>query len=722
MVELLSPAGEYSSFLGAINAGADAVYLAGNMYGARASAVNFSNEELIKAIRYAHLFNRKVFLTVNTLTKNNELENLKEFLNPLYQSGLDAVIVQDIGVFKYIKETFKDLDIHVSTQAVVTSKYGAEFYKKLGASRVVLARELTLPEVKEITSTGIETECFIHGAMCYSYSGMCLFSSFLGGNSGNRGRCKGPCRQPYVLDNKESYLLSLADMNTVEIIDRLINAGIYSFKIEGRLKSPSYAAGVTALYRKYIDYCLENPGKELIISEEDKNILKTLYSRTSTGTGYYDRVSSRKMVTIEKGAYAKVDDALEKEIIEKYIDSPLKQKINFEFKAIPGENAVLKVNTLIHGKEYKAETSSEEIIDTAQKAPTSEEDILKQLKKLGNTDFELCNCDIAVDNSFVPSSLVNKLRREAVELLEIEIYNSDFNVRTELSSDSDDEVFNSDDNTKSDYKNSEKRAFVKTIEQFTYVLNNNFYDSVVINKDIINNRESSALISDSNKAIYLELPPVLRSLNLSEFEDLIDYASKNVSIKGVYANQYDAYELLKDKGFSKEICSNANIYSYNNMSASINSKLFDEITAPLELGLYDIPEVNKSFSFLMYGRAPLMHTANCVLKTTGKCQKGSPDKENFVTLKDRLGVDFKVYTQSDDFLCFNTVYNSKPTSLHKYFNRLEERNVKTYIFSFTDENTADIENITDFFTNIFNGINTEPSYDFTAYHMKNGIL
>jgi putative protease len=727
MVELLSPAGEYSSFLGAINAGADAVYLAGNMYGARASAVNFSNEELIKAIRYAHLFNRKVFLTVNTLTKNNELENLKEFLNPLYQSGLDAVIVQDIGVFKYIKETFKDLDIHVSTQAVVTSKYGAEFYKKLGAARVVLARELTLPEVKKITSTGIETECFIHGAMCYSYSGMCLFSSFLGGNSGNRGRCKGPCRQPYVLDDKESYILSLADMNTVEIIDRLINAGIYSFKIEGRLKSPSYAAGVTAIYRKYIDYCLENPGKELIISEEDKNILKTLYSRTSTGTGYYDRVSSRKMVTIKKGAYAKVDEALEKVVIEKYIDAPLKQKIKFEFKAIPGENAVLKVYAVINGKEYSAEAVSEEIIETAQKAPTSEEDVLKQLKKLGNTDFELCECKITVDNSFVPSSLVNKLRREAVEMLEIEIYNSGLDSKNESVSNSNENLFEFVNNaleadTATDDKISENRAFVKTIEQFKYVLNNDFYDSVVINKDIIGKAESKELISKSGKALYIELPPVLRSLNLSEFEDLIDFAKGNDLIKGVYVNQYDAYELLKEKSFSKEICSNVNIYSYNNMSASLNSKLFDEITAPLELSLYDIPEINKSFSFLMYGRAPLMHTANCVLKTTGKCRKGLSDKENFVTLKDRLGVDFKVYIQCDDSLCFNTIYNSKPTSLHKYFNRLKDRHLRCFIFSFTDENTNDIEKITDFFENVFNGINSEPPYDFTAFHMKNGIL
>ena len=541
MVELLSPAGEYSSFLGAINAGADAVYLAGNMYGARASAVNFSNEELIKAIRYAHLFNRKVFLTVNTLTKNNELENLRDFLNPLYQSGLDAVIVQDIGVFKYIKDTFKDLDIHVSTQAVVTSKYGAEFYKNLGAARVVLARELTLPEVKEITSTGIETECFIHGAMCYSYSGMCLFSSFLGGNSGNRGRCKGPCRQPYVLGNanKEEYLLSLSDMNTVEIIDRLINAGIYSFKIEGRLKSPSYAAGVTAIYRKYTDFCLENPGKELIISEEDKNILKTLYSRTSTGTGYYDRVSSRKMVTIEKGAYAKVDDALEKKIIKKYIDTPLKQQIDFEFKAIQNAKAELKVKTVINNIEFKAEVTSEELIDTAQKVATTKEDIIKQLKKLGNTDFELDKCEITIDNSFVPSSLVNKLRREAVDLLEIEIYNTDLNKQTLIENESvkSNGLFDSEKYSESnDLVNSEeinqifdknivnKRAFVKSIEQLNFALNNIFYDSVVVNKDLINNPEAKSLMNDCSKPIYIELPPVLRYLNQSEFEELIDYA------------------------------------------------------------------------------------------------------------------------------------------------------------------------------------------------------
>ena len=224
------------------------------------------------------------------------------------------------------------------------------------------------------------------------------------------------------------------------------------------------------------------------------------------------------------------------------------------------------------------------------------------------------------------------------------------------------------------------------------------------------------------KPAYIELPPVLRSLNLSEFEDLIEYAAKNDFINGVYANQYDAFELLKEKGFKKKICSNVNIYSYNNLSASFNSKLFDEITAPLELNLYDIPGINSGFCFLLYGRAPLMHTANCVLKTEGRCQKGNPDKKSFVNLKDRLGVDFKVYTACDEALCFNTIYNSKPTSLHKYFSRIKERKVNTYIFSFTDENTKEIETVTNFYKRILHGENIEPAFDFTAYHAKNGIL
>lgn len=257
-VELLSPAGNYESFLGAINAGADAVYLGGTKFGARAYADNFTEEEICKAIFYAHLFQKKVYLTVNTLMKNPEMDELYDYLSPFYEAGLDGVIVQDLGVFMFIREHFPHLALHVSTQMTITGVNGAKLLKELGAERIVPARELSLEEIiKMKQETGLEIETFIHGAMCYCYSGQCLFSSILGGRSGNRGRCAGPCRLPYQIGtdkkNDVEYPLSLKDMCTLEILPDLIEAGIDSFKIEGRMKKPEYAAGVTSIYRKYID-------------------------------------------------------------------------------------------------------------------------------------------------------------------------------------------------------------------------------------------------------------------------------------------------------------------------------------------------------------------------------------------------------------------------------------------------------------------------------------
>ena len=243
--ELLSPAGDYKCFAAAINAGADAVYLSGNRFGARAYAANFSDEELLKAIDHAHIFGRRVYLTVNTLLKDNEIPYLYDFLAPLYIAGLDAVIVQDIGVISYIRHYFPDLPIHASTQMTVTDAEGVRLLKDLGVKRVVLSRELSLDEIVRIyKETSMDLECFIHGALCYSYSGKCLFSSFAGGRSGNRGRCAGPCRQPYRTDpaGGEKYLLSLKDMCTIRFLPKLIDAGITSFKIEGRMKTPLYVA------------------------------------------------------------------------------------------------------------------------------------------------------------------------------------------------------------------------------------------------------------------------------------------------------------------------------------------------------------------------------------------------------------------------------------------------------------------------------------------------
>ena len=241
-VELLAPAGNFACFQAAINAGADAVYLGGEQYGARAYAGNFSSEEIIKALRTAHLFGRRIYLTVNTLVKESEFGSLIPYVRPLYDAGLDGVIVQDIGVLKCLQESFPGLELHASTQMAITGVYGAAYLKKLGVCRIVPARELSLDEIRDIRErTGLEVECFIHGAMCYAYSGQCLFSSILGGRSGNRGRCAGPCRLPYAdRKNRVQYPLSLKDMYTLPMLPELIQAGIDSFKIEGRMKSPEY--------------------------------------------------------------------------------------------------------------------------------------------------------------------------------------------------------------------------------------------------------------------------------------------------------------------------------------------------------------------------------------------------------------------------------------------------------------------------------------------------
>ncbi len=290
--ELLAPAGSYEGFEAALGAGADAVYVGGAMFGARAYAQNFDKEELLRAIDTAHLHGKKLYLTVNTLLKNRELkEQLPEYLAPYYEAGLDAVIVQDMGVFSLIKEQFPGLHLHASTQMTVTGPDGMRFLERQGAARVVAARELSLEELSAMhKASPIEIEAFIHGALCYSYSGQCLMSSILGGRSGNRGRCAQPCRLSYQVGHsgkKDLCPLSLKDICTIEILPQILEAGVTSLKIEGRMKQPSYTAGVTAMYRKYLDILLEKGSDSYYVEEKDKKFLLDLFNRGGSCTGYY---------------------------------------------------------------------------------------------------------------------------------------------------------------------------------------------------------------------------------------------------------------------------------------------------------------------------------------------------------------------------------------------------------------------------------------------------
>lgn len=437
--ELLAPAGNMACLDAALSAGCDAVYAGLDRFGARAYAGNFSPDEFLLAIDRMHLFGKKIYLTLNTLIKPEEFKEIYDFVKPFYEAGLDGVIVQDMGVIPLLRENFREMEVHASTQMSVSSVYGAKLLKDHGISRIVTSRELSLKEIREIkTGTGAELECFIHGAMCYSYSGLCLMSSFLGGRSGNRGRCAGPCRQPYSAGKmKERYLLSMKDMCVIDILDGLIEAGIDSFKIEGRMKSPAYVYGVTEIYRRNMDLILENPDRPYTPAEEDRKRLTDLYSRGGISEGYYHRQNGQAMITMEKGAYKREDkDGSEikqrrlplKAELYVYAGEPVRLAVSPS--DIPYENLCIQPANSLPASENDQDTgygaSKTDILinleggiaEKAANRPMGKEDFIKQLNKTGDTDFSFDSILVDTDGeSFVRVSALNELRRSALDMM-----------------------------------------------------------------------------------------------------------------------------------------------------------------------------------------------------------------------------------------------------------------------------------------------------------------
>ncbi|MBP5294564.1 MAG: U32 family peptidase, partial [Lachnospiraceae bacterium] len=331
-VELLAPAGSVETMRACLKAGADAVYMGLHKFGARAYAENADTKSYLDAIDEAHLSGKKLYCTINTLLKDQELDELIPLVSPLYEAGLDGVIVQDLGVLRTLHQHFPDLPLHLSTQAAVTGPGAVRFLKQFGVTRVIPARELSLQEVRRIREeTGVETEVFVHGALCYSYSGVCLFSSFAGGRSGNRGRCAGSCRLPYrvtdlsgkaVSSPEEQYPLSMKDLNAIELLPEIIRSGVSSLKIEGRMKKTEYAAGVTSIYRKYLDKVLTDPEAPYQVSKEDLRHLFRLFNREGFTEGFLKPTAPQSRVAVhEKGFRTEEEDFL-RYIRENYMDQP----------------------------------------------------------------------------------------------------------------------------------------------------------------------------------------------------------------------------------------------------------------------------------------------------------------------------------------------------------------------------------------------------------------
>ena len=439
-VEILAPAGSYESMVAAVNAGANAVYIGGSRFGARAYADNLDEEAMIRAIDFVHLHNCRIYMTVNTLVKEKELPELYGYLKPYYEAGLDAVLVQDLGVFSYIREHFPDLPLHISTQMTVTGKYSAADLKRMGAVRVVPARELSLKEIREISeATGLEVETFVHGALCYCYSGQCLFSSLIGGRSGNRGRCAQTCRLPFdvekgdkVLGGKnEKYVLSLKDLCTLDLLPEILEAGVCSLKIEGRMKSPRYTAGVVSIYRKYVDMYLAHGRSGYRVDPADRRALLELFDRGGQSEGYYKEHNGRDMVVLkEKPAFREPDQELFDRLDRTYVDAVKKEPIRGTALVSEGKPVRLTVEYTpslepagitedgMAVLEPVSVACTGDMAETAKNATMDGDRVRKQLMKTGDSPFFFEELEVLVEGKvFLPVQALNRLRREALEEL-----------------------------------------------------------------------------------------------------------------------------------------------------------------------------------------------------------------------------------------------------------------------------------------------------------------
>ena len=727
-VELLAPAGNAEAFYGAVHAGADAIYLGGNRFGARAYAENFSEEELVACIRYAHLFGRKVYLTVNTLVKESEFSELYEYLLPYYRAGLDGVIIQDMGVFALIREAFPEMELHGSTQMTITGEYGAMFLKEQGACRVVPARELSLEEIRRIREvTGMEIECFIHGAMCYCYSGQCLFSSILGGRSGNRGRCAQPCRLPYTVggNHRECYPLSLKDMCTIENIPELIDAGIDSFKIEGRMKKPEYAAGVTAVYRKYMDAYYEHPREKFSVAAEDLHRLSCLYIRSERQNGYYHKQNGKEMVTLNSPAYSGSDEQVLEQIREKYLSSRLTLPVQMKASFLTGTVAQLTLRC--HRTEV---TVTGDLVQEASRQPITGENISKQLRKLGGSNFHLDgSIDIQVsENAFYPLKTMNELRRKGLLLLERELITANGFPYTRETQNPVSITGTYDGHP---MKQSGFSFYLRTGEQWNGFLRSSFFKRpdkhtslrIYVDSDLFISwgntiTEHLQLLKELPAETVLALPRIIRLRDSRYLNMLEKYVRDNLEqIDGFLTGSLEHIGLLQQWDFSqgKKRYGDHSLYLWNCRSIEFWKDYLNGFCLPLELNFAEQRQIANGVlpaEKLLYGRFPMMVTANCVTKTTDHCRR----EEGFgiTELVDRYHKVFPVVRNCTH--CYNIIYNSVPLSLHKTMTKWKDS------FCCRLEFTTESENETWNVLEYFYGSSRELPYaEYTTGHEKRGV-
>ena len=717
--ELLAPAGSYEAFEAALGAGADAVYVGGPDFGARAYAKNFTGEELLRAIRTAHIHGRKLYLTVNTLLKNKELtERLYDALLPCYEEGLDAVIVQDFGVLRFIRRTFPDLHIHASTQMAVTGAEGMKFLEELGVTRVVTARELSLGEISAMhRASSLEIESFVHGALCYSVSGQCLMSSILGGRSGNRGRCAQPCRLPYqvkddrgrtVTREKDLCPLSLKDICTLDILPDIVDAGVFSLKIEGRMKQPEYTAGVTGMYRKYLDI-LENNREEYHVAEEDRQKLLDIFSRGGSCAGYYRQHNGPSMMAFSnEKKTGNVSVELKKR----------KEKVYGNLILFPESPAILELTSPARISVSLGE------VQYAAGQPMEEARIRRQMEKLGTTEFMWGKLDIQMgDRVFVPVKTLNELRRTAFSLLEKELldpWKRSQGIPPRY------EPQETDTARKQPGDSGEIKFYAscETEEQASALCGNPLLTGLYLPFHVMKVCMEKGI--QREKELYLAMPHVARGQAPEEYLRLAgQWLSEGM--KGFLVRNLESYGILRARGYQDKCVADASLYIWNNEAAAFwKEEHILRATMPLELNEKELKHLNRRGSeLLIYGYLPLMYSAQCVRKNLLRCD----GRESFMILKDRYGKEFSSVCVCDPWktgntgpgrACYNILYNSLPYGLLKESRQAKKLGVSAFRLSFTTETGEEARKIFDKFSEAYFFDREISGMELTKGHFKRG--
>ena len=760
-VELLAPVGSFEALKAAVQNGANAVYLGGKDFGARASANNFDRDELKEAVKYAHIRGVQVFVTTNTLRKENEIEDFLEYAKFLYDIDVDAIILQDIGMARLIKRELPDFELHASTQMVAHSLEDVKYLESVGFDRVVLAREVTVEEIKYICDNcKADIEVFVHGALCVCYSGQCLMSSMIGNRSGNRGRCAQPCRQRYelidvytgeVVNSNGDYLLSPRDLNAIEEIDKVIDAGVHSLKIEGRMKRPEYVATVIDGYRKTIDEYLAT--NKLNISDETINDLYTIFNRKFTkglllgdvgkdmmnsqlpnnqglyvGTVVdYNKKAKRLKIklanTLKKGDGINlgggtigriikngnietigykgetieldfVGEARKGQIVFKTSDSELMDRVQATFtqdkefvKNIIDAKITIKLGqkpilTLKDRHSNEATIEGDKIVEEAMKVALSKEKVETQLRKLGNTPYELDLLEIELDdNVSLPISLLNQMRRDCIELLDkerVSIKNRKYKNKTIKYKPV---QYNRN-------KQQEISVKVKNLEQLESALECGldriyYEDTNTIDK-------AMSLAMKYNKKVIYSAPRIIRN---KEYNHLAK--ANNAGVESVQVGNYGSIDYFKDKELNIDYYLNA----FNSETINYYKEIgADTLCISQELNINEIKETIKytdiNIESVVYGYTPLMITEYCpmgvVVRDCKKDKRVAKCKESIYALRNSKGDEFRV---SQDIFCRSTIYNSNVTCMLDNLYELHEIGINVLRLDFTLEDKDTVKEV-----------------------------